>query len=69
MTMCGAPQYLSSTHITLEHSKTADSRLFYSPYSHSILSMHRRCIETSKSEKDRHGSFYQISTSMNMLSS
>ena len=23
-------QYLSSTHIALEHSKTADSRLFYS---------------------------------------
>src|SRR5437762_4983476 len=30
MTMCGAHQYLSSTHITPEHSKPADSRLFYS---------------------------------------
>src|SRR3984885_7096797 len=31
MTMGGDHQYLSSAHITLEHSKTADTRLFYSP--------------------------------------
>jgi hypothetical protein len=31
MTMGGDHPYLSSTHITHEHSKTADPRLFYSP--------------------------------------
>jgi hypothetical protein len=37
MTMCGTHQYLSSAHITLEHSKTADSRLSTPPHSHSIV--------------------------------
>jgi len=42
--MCGAHRYLSSTHITLEHSKTADSRLFYSRHSHSIIPRHRNAL-------------------------
>jgi hypothetical protein len=37
MTMGGVPQYLSSTHVTLERSKTADARLCLLPHSHSIV--------------------------------
>jgi hypothetical protein len=37
MTMGGDHQYLSSTHITLEHSKTTDTAFVYSPHSHSIV--------------------------------
>jgi hypothetical protein len=37
MTMGGDHQYLSSTHITPEYSKTADPRFFTPPHSHSIV--------------------------------